>query len=190
MFTAKAAFTAHVKVTIKTVSKSCSDTAWFCTKKVFLLWTDKILRFLLLPPASEGWGKVIFPVCSQPGGGYPIHSQQGVPHPSPMGGTPIQSQQSVPQQGQYGEPPRPPCQDWMEYPCRIGCGYSPRGKSSGVSTCYAAGGMLLAFTQEVFLVIIISCTYKAILHIIVKVLLLFAEWLFTISFAIRGTNHA
>ena len=58
--------------------------------------------FSLLPPASEGWGKVIFSVCSHLGGGgvphlrsgvgrYPISGGGGVPHlRSEVGGYPGQ----------------------------------------------------------------------------------------------------
>ena len=53
-----------------------------------------------LPPASEGWGKVIFSVCSHlQGGGYPIsglrgvpHLRSGVPHLRSEGGYPISGQ--------------------------------------------------------------------------------------------------
>ena len=56
--------------------------------------------FILLPPASEGWGKVLFSVCqSTLMGGYPISGPagypisglgRGVPHPrSGQGGYPI-----------------------------------------------------------------------------------------------------
>ena len=49
--------------------------------------SDRLLLFnywifyCLLPPASEGWGKVIFSVCPR---------LQGVPHPADEGGTPSQ----------------------------------------------------------------------------------------------------
>ena len=52
----------------------------------------------------------------------------------------------TPQLGLYGGrvPGVPPHQDWMGYP--------PIRQSSIASTCYAADGVPLAFTQEDFLV--------------------------------------
>ena len=62
------------------------------------------------------------------GGGYPPSQLglDGVPPPTRTG---------------WGTPPG---QDWMGYP--------PIRQSSKVSTCYAAGSVPLAFTQEDFLV--------------------------------------
>ena len=65
-----------------------------------------------LPPASEGWWKVIFLLCPPPGEGYPhpvlmegtpIQSQhpnrRGYPHPVLAGGNTIQSQRGCTQSG-------------------------------------------------------------------------------------------
>ena len=64
----------------------------------------------LLPPASEGMGKVVFSVCSHPGGGTPARSGWGVPQPGQDGGTPSRDKVSTiqswgtPIQG-WGTPP-------------------------------------------------------------------------------------
>ena len=98
-------------------------------------------------------------VCSTFGGGYPVPSLgRGVPQPrSGRGGTPSQ----VSPEGDKG----PPVLEWG-YPPGSGMGYPPPDLGWGTpqtwdrvpspsigSTCYAVGGMPLAFTQEDFLVI-------------------------------------
>ena len=107
-----------------------------------------------LPPSSEGWGKVIFSVCSHPGGtfiqpdwgywgfqphgGTPIQPNEGVPHPAQWG---------VPRLGQYGVPPSPPSGLDGVPPSRIGWVTPSPGRQSSRSTCYRAGSMPLAFTR-------------------------------------------
>ena len=100
---------------------------------------------------SSWWGG--YPILS-PGGGVPHPVDWGYPIPGPGGGYPIQL--TV-----------PPVQDWMRYPLsRTGWGTPPCPRLDGVppppvrrqssiasSTCYVAGGMPLAFTQEDFLMI-------------------------------------
>ena len=102
---------------------------------------------------------------------HPYHFWWGYPLPSQWAGTPSQIRMvrvpPIPGQVRYqvrmrhppwrlgldGEPPS--CQDWMEYPpSGLDGGTRPpiRRQSSTVSTCYTAGGMVLAFTQEDFLV--------------------------------------
>ena len=80
----------------------------------------------LLPPASEGWGKVIFSVCSHLARGYPLSGLGGGGTPSQVwvGGYPI-SGLGVPHRrsGWWGVPGVPPGQVWMvggRYP-----GYPP-----------------------------------------------------------------
>ena len=101
----------------------------------------------LLPPAPVGWGKVIVSLCLSAGGyshhwtgvppcslgwGYP-HLDGGLP-PSLNGGySPVQGWMGMPPCPVIGAPPTP-CQG--TYP-------PPR-------TCYTAGGMPLASTQEDF----------------------------------------
>ena len=120
-----------------------------------------------LPPASEGMGKVLFPVFLSVhtsmggggatlarsgwwGGGYPGQVWmvgRGVPQPGLDGG----GTQGTPMTGWGTRLARSGW--WGGYP-----GYPPTmtGWStpppSIASTCYAAGGMPLAFTQEDFLV--------------------------------------
>ena len=98
--------------------------------------------FLFLPPASEGWGKVLFSVCLSvhtSWGGYPISGlgrgggvshprsgQGGVPHPrSGRGGTPSQVWpggyplgQGTPQDLGWGTPPG----HWTGYSPDLGWG--------------------------------------------------------------------
>ena len=97
------------------------------------------------------------------GGGTPSSQQGGYPIPGPgRGGTPIQTWDGVLPRLD-GVPPVqtwdgvPPVQDWMGYhpSCpNLGWGTPPptRRQSCIASTCYVAGGMRLAFTQEDFLV--------------------------------------
>ena len=113
---------------------------------------------MLLPPASEGWGKVIFSVCShlQGGGGtpsqvwtgrYPIPGLDGVA-PHPADGYPISGPDrgyAIP--GPDGGGGLPPSKIRMVYPPPLPI----RRQISITSTCYAAGSMPLAFTQEDFL---------------------------------------
>ena len=108
----------------------------------------------LLPPASEGWEKVIFSVClsvhtgggglppSADGGGYPHQVlTRGYSHPSQLGG---------------GTPSFPSGQNWMgETPPTVRTGWDTPLSQIGRESNYAAGGMPLAFTQENFLVSIL-----------------------------------
>ena len=113
-----------------------------CATSTFFLW-PKIhrlsTRVLFLPPASEGWGKVLFSVCLSTSGG-------GVPHPrSGRGGYPIpglggggvlhpRSGQGTPPDLGWGTPPGPgmrtrdgvPPRPGMGYPPGPGMGYPPR----------------------------------------------------------------
>ena len=127
------------------------------------------LKMSYLLPASEGWGKVTFSVCS--------HIWGEVPHPGlGWGGTLAWSRWwggVIPSQG-WGVPSQVwmvggtlTRSRWLEgTPVRSGwwgeCtplarsgwwGYRPPTRQSSiVSTCYAAGSMPLAFMQEDFLV--------------------------------------
>ena len=124
--------------------------------------------FSLLPPASQGWGKVLFSVCLSVhiSGGVPQSGLGGVPHPK-SGGYPIPGLDGVPPSQTWDgvPPPRP----GTGYPRILGWGTPPdlgRGTLPPpdlrwgtppptwdiASTCYAVGGMPLAFTQEDFLV--------------------------------------
>ena len=120
-------------------------------------------------PHSEGMGKVMFSQASirshpilDPDGGYP-HPRSGrrggTPSQDLMGVLPLSktgwgtSPPPLPPRTGWGTPHplsktgwgTPPVQDWM--------GYLPPPPVSKASTCYAAGGVALAFTQEDFLVI-------------------------------------
>ena len=105
-------------------------------------------------PHSEGIGKVLFSqvsVCPHLGGGvthladrgYPFLLDWGVPHPSQWGYPPskVRMGGGVPQ-GTPSCPGQVPGQE---------DGGTPN-QNSTVCTCYAVGGMPLAFTQEDFLV--------------------------------------
>ena len=76
--------------------------------------------------------------------GYPQPGMDGVPPSQNWMGypTPCQEWMGSPQPGLDGVPPG---QNWMGY---------PPIRQSIASTCYAAGGMPLAFTQEDFLVLL------------------------------------
>ena len=114
---------------------------------------------------SSWWGYLVLPWLGLDGGGYPGYPHPGMAYPWPgMGypppsrpgwGTPPPWNWATPRPGMgypqhyqdlAGVPP------WMEYPPHLGWGTPPR-QSSIASTCYAAGGMPLAFTQEDLLVI-------------------------------------
>ena len=97
---------------------------------------------MFLSPASEGWGKVIFSVCSHLRGGG-----------GGRGSIPIRLTDNLtpcPGQNWMGVPSPPPL---------VGTGWGTLPSSGDREACYAAGGMPLAFTQEdplffvVFLVI-------------------------------------
>ena len=96
----------------------------FLTYSILLKRNDTgstIIR-ALLPPASEGWGKVMFSVCSHLGGGGSVQ---------PAGGGSVQ-----PGGGQSS---------WWG-----GGSVQPAGGGGGVSqdrTYYTAGGMPLAFIK-------------------------------------------
>ena len=89
--------------------------------------------------------------------GYPYPPRPGMGYPPDLGqGTPWTWDRVPPGPG-TGYPPPPKdlrwCtpETWDEYPPRPGMGYP----HSIASTCYEAGGMPLAFTQEDFLVMFI-----------------------------------
>ena len=115
----------------------------------------------------EPW--VLFSVClsvhilggvpqSGLGGGTHPRSGQGGTHPrSGWGGYPIPGlARGSPRPG-TGYSPRP----GMGYPPEPGTGYPPPTWDIA-STCYVAGGMPLAFTQEDFLVTFCSTTEHAV----------------------------
>ena len=88
--------------------------------------------------------------------GAPSQVQVGYPpHPDLGWGT------LLPVQGWMVLPTHPPIQDWMEYPPPPPI----RRQSSIASTCYVAGGMPLAFTQEDLLVFSVSTTPDALIQI-------------------------
>ena len=98
------------------------------------------------------------------GGGYPIQvwivgGTQGIPWPGLDGGgvpwvSPTWLNGITPHHDWMGYPHH----DWMEYPfIMTGWGTPP---PSVRSTCYVAGGIPLAFTQEDFLFIIFSSLYR------------------------------
>ena len=100
-------------------------------------------------PRTKYEGRYCFHRCLS------VHISGGIPHPRSRwgGGYPISGLD-----GGF------PIQDWMGYPPPIQCwtGTPPppsRRQSSIASTCYAAGGMPLAFTQEDFLVFSICFMY-------------------------------
>ena len=120
----------------------------------------------------------IFSLFTLVGGGLPHPAGGGYPIPGLNWGYPILLMGGTPSKiSMGGEYPRvPPTQDWMGYPplSRTGWATSPhpdlgwgtppvqdwmyplpppvRRQISIESTCYVAGGMPLAFTQEDFLV--------------------------------------
>ena len=57
-----------------------------------------------LPPASEGWGKVMFSVCSHLGGGYPSLQHYPECHGAARGGYPVRSSRGGGYPGQGGYP--------------------------------------------------------------------------------------
>ena len=102
-----------------------------------------LVLLLFLPPASEGWGKVIFSLCvsvytsmrgtpfpgQDEGEGTPFPCQDGGGAPLPRSGwgvPPVRTgwgrDMRYPFPGQDGKIPHPragwgtPCQDWMGYP--------------------------------------------------------------------------
>ena len=109
-----------------------------------------------VPHPRSGWGGTPFQVWS---GVYPI--LPGVPpHPRLDGVPPIQYWMGYPPSNiGWGTPS--PIQDWMGYPPTphpdLGQGVAqvPPPPISKTSTCYAAGGVPLAFTQEDFLVLLL-----------------------------------
>ena len=97
-------------------------------------------------PPTLGWG------TPRPGMGYP-QTWDGVT-PQTWDGVPPRPEMGNPKTWD-GVPPRPGMgspQTWDGVPPRPEMGYPPTRQISIVSTCYAAGGMPLAFTQEDFLV--------------------------------------
>ena len=122
-----------------------------------------------VPHSRSRWG---YPIQSTgvpiPGPGRGFHIQlMGVPHPRSRQGVPHPADRGTPSQvqveGVSWVTPRSrpgmgylhlgldgvpfPIQGWMGYPSPV------RRQSSIASTCYMAGGMPLAFTQEDFLVL-------------------------------------
>ena len=99
-------------------------------------------------PSQVWMGEVPNPRCGR--GRYPLPGLDGgggVPHPVLDGG--VQDWMGYPHPNHYWMGYPPPVQDWKGYPSP-----PPVGRQSTIaSTCYAAGGMRLAFTQEDFLVI-------------------------------------
>ena len=136
----------------------------------------------LLPPASEGWGKYCFHRClsTPPGGGdTPVLSQVTGPM-SFLGGTPVPGSfpghwsqvlsTGVPQSwlgGMYGVPLWPGLDGVHPPP-------PPQWQNSRAITCYAAGGMLLAFTQEDCLVWRVNACFITVRHTCVR-------WLTTVD---------
>ena len=99
----------------------------------------------LLPPASEGWEKVLFFFSLL------VHTQgRGYPHPSDEGGGEITwpgpRRGDSPHQAGWGYPPG---QDGVNPP-------ATGRQSSRASSCYKAGGMPLAFTQRTLLFTLLS----------------------------------
>ena len=128
------------------------------------------------PPNRSGWGtpQTWDRVPPQPGMGYPL-TWDGVPPPDLGQGTPLDLE--------WGTPPRPgngvTPQTWDRVPPRPGTGYppdlgwgTPPRPGMGppptwdiASTCYVAGSMPLAFTQEDFLVLPLFKIYYALIWI-------------------------
>ena len=147
---------------------------------VFMLSICDTNKNSLLPPASEGWGKVLFSVCQstprrvggyptsglgrggipsqvQVGGGYPISGPGGYPIPGP-GGYPISGQGCTPSQVR-GRGYSIPCSGG--YP-----GYPPwnrkhllRLRGGRYASCVHAGGL--------------SCIYHYLHGISISLLLCF-----------------
>ena len=98
-------------------------------------------------------------------GGAPSQVWMGVPHPRSGQGMGVPHPRSALNLGY------PPGQDWMGYP-PPGPGLDgvpppkPSDRAALESTCYAAGGMPLAFTQEDFLVLgdITICIFSCFRH--------------------------
>ena len=101
------------------------------------LLTRSRCKFVLLPTASKGWGKVMFSVCSHRGGG-------GTPARSRRGGYLSQGTYPLDRSG-WGYPKVPTHPGHGRYPL-------PQGEDSIWNTWYAPVGMPLAFTQEDFFV--------------------------------------
>ena len=130
-------------------------------------WIRYCLEYL--PPASEGWRKVMFSLCPPFGGGTPSQVWVGgtLARSGWWGDTPSQVWVGGTQPGLDGG--GYPGQVWMvgvPQPGLDGGGYPgypppPIRQSSIVSTCYAAGGMPLAFTQEDFLVVFSPATFES-----------------------------
>ena len=111
------------------------------------------------PHPDDGWYPITdpgrgYPSQVQPkGGGFPIQVM-GIPHPRSgwqiphsRSGSGINTPPPPRPRSRTGSgtPPPPQAQDWMGYPP-----LPIRRQSSIASTCYAAGGMPLAFMQEDF----------------------------------------
>ena len=114
-------------------------------QEIFLL---RILlrRVTLITACIRRIRKVIFSVCSHlQGGGYPVPGLwvRGYPIPGLGRGYPPA------RSGRWGGGV-----PWVPPTTRTGWGTHPPSRQSSIaSTCYAAGGMPLAFTQEDFLVL-------------------------------------
>ena len=178
----------------RTFSQICQN---YCRSHLF---STSIAKLYFLPPASEGWEKVIFSLCvsvhtSMGGGGVPQPGLDGGGYPSQVwmvGGVPQQGLDggggTSARSGWWGVPPSQvwmvgvpgqvlgtphhpdlagvppptmtgwgtPHHDWMGYPPTMtgwGTPHHDPPPPSIASTCYAAGDMPLAFTQEDFLVL-------------------------------------
>ena len=87
-------------------------------------------------------------------GGYPISSRE-YPIPGLDGGGLVPGVPPLSRSGWWRVPRVTPDQVWMVggYPDQVWMGYPPPIRQSSIaSTCYAVGGVPLAFTQEDFLV--------------------------------------
>ena len=125
------------------------------------IWLD-FWTFVFLPPASEGWGKVMFSVCSHLGGGGQVQPAGRGCQVQPVGGGGVRSsrgggvrsvswrggsgQSADKGGGQVSQP-----KGGGSGPARGGSGPANGGEVSILRPL--AGGMPLAFTQADFLVL-------------------------------------
>ena len=101
-------------------------------------------------------------------GGYPHHRSGGVPHLR-SGGVPHLRSGGTPSQVWGGPHLR---SGWVPLSPEMGQGTPP---SSIASTCYVAGGMPLAFTQEDFLVCSLKLTFEFFRFWFVNFMLMISE---------------
>ena len=137
--------------------------SFYCMKSYLIHPVGRSIHSDWLPPASKGWGKVIFWVSTHlqgvphqvpMGGGVPLSSLTGwYPHPVPTGGgIPILFWWGVPHHSQWGYPPSSP--DWdYQHPDLI---------REGTSSGQWGGGYpgVPAFMQEDFLVTAHICSMR------------------------------